>query len=661
MNDKKLRNYIRQELRKATFKIITDHGVIGTGFFISPDGYFLTAYHCVVDMLVSGKNRFPLKLEFIEGRGLSFDEVYFDKDKSDPRLDFAVLRLNHQFLFPCLPLGVLGDEHIESRITALGFAGASKPGRGLGFYRGNISRFMKYNPHWFEPVLAIQGEGQSGGPIYHYDTHRVVGLAVGIQDDLVSAGVAVKFDALFEKWPALKEINGEVALSWTKRVNELSCFSRTRIHELKALFSRIKRIPGDDDLRSLCYEVMPRPRKLAALPECQGEDTLLCLLDWLAQSLSDAGPILDFTARLLRFKEFEPVQDEIKAWIRDVSPNFSLSRSDTDALIHRQTTAPVTKAALKPDAYLLISLAEEEKKKPRQYRVKAWVFQDDDITPLDRGIAETLPASDNSASQKYSFWKRLFRKCEPETEKNDNPCPDLENNTFTLGEMPQVVKYLLKTVYKNFGISKTRLTIEFFLPFHLLSYHVDQWPRENECLFDDEAEEPFGCRSRIVVRSKERFEDEDLSSNLDDYWNADFLAYKPEECVRRLKKGDSKGLINDLEKGKIFFVLKFAPDTKFIAKLIRMGTPFMLWPRKLKTQDDVSKLTTLLCNECRYQLEGVPEMIRQERRKIVDGDIEEAYITYPVSLLWDDPRRKPPEVGSEKNRLPGFGGNAASL
>lgn len=54
MSDTELRKLIRDELEKATFKIITEKGTVGTGFFIGPEGYFLTAFHCIKDMLARG-------------------------------------------------------------------------------------------------------------------------------------------------------------------------------------------------------------------------------------------------------------------------------------------------------------------------------------------------------------------------------------------------------------------------------------------------------------------------------------------------------------------------------------------------------------------------------------------------------------------------------
>jgi len=213
-----LRRHIRDELEKATFKIIIENEIVGTGFFISPDGYFLTACHCVKDMRFGGDTKFFLTLEFFNGGRLQ-DEVFFDEAKSNMELDLAVIKSNYNPK-ACLPLGRITKDHIESEITALGFPAGYKEGRGLGFYKGTIPRFIENNKQQFETSLAIQGAGQSGGPVYHYGTHRVVGLVQEKYDpkDMSSAGLALRFDSLFKQWTELKAMNDDAAEAWDRQI-----------------------------------------------------------------------------------------------------------------------------------------------------------------------------------------------------------------------------------------------------------------------------------------------------------------------------------------------------------------------------------------------------------------------------------------------------------
>jgi S1-C subfamily serine protease len=45
--NEKLKKLIQRLLQNATVKIYVDDEFKGSGFFISPDGYILTAYHCI--------------------------------------------------------------------------------------------------------------------------------------------------------------------------------------------------------------------------------------------------------------------------------------------------------------------------------------------------------------------------------------------------------------------------------------------------------------------------------------------------------------------------------------------------------------------------------------------------------------------------------------
>ncbi|OQY59228.1 MAG: hypothetical protein B6245_07690 [Desulfobacteraceae bacterium 4572_88] len=218
--DEKRRLYIRQELEKATFKITAIHsGEIGTGFFISSDGYFLTAYHCVENKLKPDETCFHLKLEFSDGEARTDDFMLLKG--SNKAADLAVFKSTYPHP-GFVPLGLITAEHFTHRITAPGFPAVHKEqGKSLGFYEGTISRFNEANKEQFE-TDAIQGTGHSGGPVYDYDLDRVVGL---VQDEMSSeemkkAGFALRFDALFEKWPELKSDSEQVGARWDRRIRD---------------------------------------------------------------------------------------------------------------------------------------------------------------------------------------------------------------------------------------------------------------------------------------------------------------------------------------------------------------------------------------------------------------------------------------------------------
>jgi formylglycine-generating enzyme required for sulfatase activity len=213
-----LKNLIHREIKNAIVKIFVvlkddTKEFKGTGFFITPDGYVLTAYHCIGD--------FSPPIE-IETRFDGFVKAQLEKDKSlkDSQYDIAVLKVDYS---PShyIPLGKISEQHITHEIVAMGYpAGHRSDSQNLGIYFGHISRFNANNKIECD---AIKGQGQSGGPIYHYKTHRVIGLTVlGFEPNVMIAGLATRFDPLFEKWYALERINNQVIQSWEKRLEQSS-------------------------------------------------------------------------------------------------------------------------------------------------------------------------------------------------------------------------------------------------------------------------------------------------------------------------------------------------------------------------------------------------------------------------------------------------------
>lgn len=215
--DDERRNLIREEIEKAVVKIITPQGMIGTGFFITRDGYIITAYHCIEDRLKPDQTRFNLEFQFFNGDVRGY-EVELEPG-SNRATDLALFRISYG---PpaCLPLGLVDRGNITEDVIAVGYAAGHKEGRELGFYPGKISSFVKQQ---FEIIRSIQGPGQSGGPIYHYKSNRVVGVAQDAYDSNVmsSAGLALRFDSLFEEWPGLGKINDKTAAVWDKKIGEL--------------------------------------------------------------------------------------------------------------------------------------------------------------------------------------------------------------------------------------------------------------------------------------------------------------------------------------------------------------------------------------------------------------------------------------------------------
>jgi len=203
---------IEQYIRNATVKLYVNGSFTGTGFFISPEGYVLTAYHCVGG-----------EAEIIE-LGTPFDGIVaaqLQPEKSLPAYDLAILKTSYQPSH-CLPLGTITDKQMSDGVVTIGYAASHLlPNQEVGTYKGYISRWR--DDDRVELSDAIKGKGQSGGSVYHYGTGRVVGVVTKRykEETMVDSGLAMRLDRLFAKWPELLELNQATATLWDRRLQAL--------------------------------------------------------------------------------------------------------------------------------------------------------------------------------------------------------------------------------------------------------------------------------------------------------------------------------------------------------------------------------------------------------------------------------------------------------
>ena len=208
------KDYTRLALEQATVKISTNPGGFkGTGFFINPDGYILTAWHCLVPDIICGAT---ITAETIEGQTFT---AQLAQNKSVQAWDIAVLKIDYTTEH-CVPLGLITENNRGDDVIAIGYPAGYIEGRGIGVYDGIINQLLKPEKTEIDAfeTTAIEGQGQSGGLIYHFETNRLIGLAKEIYKDGVTqnTGIAVRFEALLKnkEWPELKSSNQQVAKDW---------------------------------------------------------------------------------------------------------------------------------------------------------------------------------------------------------------------------------------------------------------------------------------------------------------------------------------------------------------------------------------------------------------------------------------------------------------
>ena len=207
-------NPLQQTLAKATVKIAIGGQFKGIGFFITPDGYVLTAFHVI------GVAPPEITIQMFTGEWLP---AQFDAAKSLPQQDLAVLQVVQVMVRPavCVPLGVISSQQVTDKVLSVGYPlGDRADNPHLGFYDGSISRLRDDGKIETD---AVRGQGQSGGLLYHPASQRVIGVAMEgyTEPKRMIAGLAQRLDSLLAQWAELPEITARVAQQWDKQMNWL--------------------------------------------------------------------------------------------------------------------------------------------------------------------------------------------------------------------------------------------------------------------------------------------------------------------------------------------------------------------------------------------------------------------------------------------------------
>ena len=220
---------IEQYIRNATVQLYVNDSFTGTGFFISNEGYVLTAYHCVG----SKPKKIELKTPF-DGLVAAQLELH----KSLLAYDLAILKTNHE---PShfLPLGQINEEQIGDLVVTIGYPASNlSANREVGTYKGNLSRWR--DDDMVELSNAIKGKGHSGASVYHYETKRVIGVVTDRYKENImgNSGLATRLDKLFAKWLELEDLNEGTIEYWNKLL-------RSSKHKGEGAVSDLEHIPHE--------------------------------------------------------------------------------------------------------------------------------------------------------------------------------------------------------------------------------------------------------------------------------------------------------------------------------------------------------------------------------------------------------------------------------
>jgi S1-C subfamily serine protease len=144
----------------------------GTGFFITPDGYFLTNYH-----VIEGSEKVGIR----NGESIT-DAKLIRRDEAN---DIAILKAEGHFV--CLTIGLSNRVKIGDDVFTIGFPAPDLQGVAPKLTKGNISATsgLKDDPRFFQISIPVQ-PGNSGGPLIDER-----GNAVGIVASTLSPAIAL--------------------------------------------------------------------------------------------------------------------------------------------------------------------------------------------------------------------------------------------------------------------------------------------------------------------------------------------------------------------------------------------------------------------------------------------------------------------------------------
>ncbi len=187
-----------------------------TGFFVSPAGHLLTAFHPLKHRLwdTEYSAEFELAMDFdVTGRPAGARPrprtvpAVCQAGWSDFRADWAILKLDYA---PSSYLPVAAPGHLQpptvdlcSTVRAYGFTEDQPGSASLGAYEGQFARVFPEISQ-FRMGFVDRGVGQSGGPVIDLRNRTVIGVVSGLYQrrELLTADAAVVDQATLGR-PAL--------------------------------------------------------------------------------------------------------------------------------------------------------------------------------------------------------------------------------------------------------------------------------------------------------------------------------------------------------------------------------------------------------------------------------------------------------------------------
>ncbi len=212
---------------------------------------------------------------------------------------------------------------------------------------------------------------------------------------------------------------------------------------------------------------------------------------------------------------------------------------------------------------------------------------------------------------------------------------------FTPNQMPALLKTALEDCKVRTAREKAEkpLTLEFFLPKHLLDADPDAWTPGPAPEPDEPREPALTYHYNVVVRSWERLPPRSKwTGSWAAYWNK-YEACRhcpPSACVAWVTAPNTQ-YGSALDEGKCLFILNFAVTERLhLLTPLSQGVAMLLWSRKGWSDETATLLRQYME---RHPLGELPDALRETRRRLWDANGGQH--TGHLCLLWDDPHRLP--------------------
>lgn len=189
---------------------------IGTGFFVSSDGYILTCYHVVEPLIASGA---PILVKTV--RGVFEADCIADKSRTEDYLDWAVLKVKANVkagemekgtdMFPCLRL--LAECRNGDEWCTIGYELAERADGipNMGTIIGPIDRTeadcQDIDLNSLNPIR----DGVSGAPLFNKRTGSVAGVIKEVFKGTRTQAFATSIESVLKFWQGLESLNANSA------------------------------------------------------------------------------------------------------------------------------------------------------------------------------------------------------------------------------------------------------------------------------------------------------------------------------------------------------------------------------------------------------------------------------------------------------------------